>query len=139
MAPILVGPATRSATRPQQFRLDIARSSSWTRRTATPPPPRPVELVRAGRAELLMKGSLHTDELMSAVVAKETGLRTRGGSAMCSLWTCRPTRPVFITDAAINIVPDLATKSTSSRTRSTCISGWAWVSRAWRSCRRSRP
>jgi phosphate acetyltransferase len=38
-----------------------------------------VELVRAGEAELLMKGSLHTDELMAEVVAKDTGLRTGGG------------------------------------------------------------
>jgi phosphate acetyltransferase len=44
-----------------------------------------VELVRSGQAEVLMKGSLHSDELLGAVVAKDTGLRT----ATCSSWTCR--------------------------------------------------
>ena len=45
-------------------------------RTATPPAAKAVELIREGRAEILMKGSLHTDELMAAVVSREGGLRT---------------------------------------------------------------
>jgi phosphate acetyltransferase len=70
-----------------------------------------VELVRAGKAELLMKGSLHTDELMSEVVAKETGLRTARRISHVFIMSV-PTypAPLFITDAAINIVPDLTTK-----------------------------
>jgi phosphate acetyltransferase len=71
-----------------------------------------VELVRSGRAELLMKGSLHTDELMSEVVAKDTGLRTARRISQVFIMDV-PTypEPLFITDAAINIFPDLATKA----------------------------
>ena len=67
--------------------------------------------MRAGKAELLMKGSLHTDELMSEVVAKETGLRTGRRISHVFIMSV-PTYPfpLFITDAAVNIVPDLTTK-----------------------------
>jgi phosphotransacetylase/acyl dehydratase len=70
-----------------------------------------VELVRAGRAELLMKGSLHTDELMAEVVARETGLRTERRISHVFIMDV-PTypEPLFISDAAINIAPDLETK-----------------------------
>ena len=71
-----------------------------------------VELVRAGKAELLMKGSLHTDELMAEVVAKETGLRTgRRISHVFIMDVPTYSFPLFITDAAINILPDLPTKA----------------------------
>ncbi len=67
--------------------------------------------MRAGQAELLMKGSLHTDELMSEVVAKETGLRTgRRISHVFIMSVPTYPYPLFITDAAVNIVPDLTTK-----------------------------
>ncbi|MDQ1077886.1 phosphate acetyltransferase [Pseudoroseomonas cervicalis] len=73
---------------------------------------RAVALVREGRAELLMKGSLHTDELMSAVVAREAGLRTeRRISHVFIMDVPSYPEPLFITDAAINIQPDLATKA----------------------------
>ena len=50
-----------------------------------------VELVREGRAEILMKGSLHTDELMAAiVVARDAGCEPDGASATSSSWTSRP-------------------------------------------------
>ncbi len=72
---------------------------------------RAVELVRAGRAEVLMKGSLHTDELMSAVVASATGLRT-GRRISHAFVMSVPTypKPLIITDAAINIAPGLEDK-----------------------------
>lgn len=67
--------------------------------------------VRAGRAELLMKGSLHTDELLGAVVNRETGLRT-GRRITHVFIMVVPTypEPLFVTDAAVNIAPDLETK-----------------------------
>jgi phosphate acetyltransferase len=70
-----------------------------------------VALVRAGEAETLMKGSLHTDELMGAVVASATGLRTarRVSHAFVVAVPSYP-RPMLVTDAAINIAPDLAAK-----------------------------
>jgi phosphate acetyltransferase len=70
-----------------------------------------VELVREGRASVLMKGSLHTDELMGAVVSGATGLRTARRLSHCFVMDV-PGRgePLIITDAAINIIPDLAAK-----------------------------
>ena len=71
-----------------------------------------VELVRAGEAVLLMKGSLHTDELMGAVVSRATGLRTerRISHAYVMDVPGHPT-PLIITDAAINIAPNLEEKA----------------------------
>jgi len=71
-----------------------------------------VALVRSGEAQLLMKGSLHTDELMHAVVDKATGLRTeRRISHVFIMDVPGHPRPLFITDAAVNIFPDLLTKA----------------------------
>jgi phosphotransacetylase len=70
-----------------------------------------VELVRQGKAELLMKGSLHTDELLGAVVARETGLRT--GRRISHVFVMDvPTyhKVLIVTDAAINIAPALEDK-----------------------------
>ena len=70
-----------------------------------------VELVRAGRAEALMKGKLHTDELMDAVVDSARGLRTeRRMSHVFALDVPNYHKALFITDAAINIYPDLDDK-----------------------------
>ena len=71
-----------------------------------------VALVNCGRAVLLMKGSLHTDELLHAVIAKECGLRTeRRVSHVFIMDVPGHPVPLFITDAAINIFPDLLTKA----------------------------
>ena len=72
---------------------------------------RAVELVREGRGELLMKGSLHTDELMREVTSSATGLRTeRRISHVFVMDVPGHEDTLFITDAAINIFPDLDTK-----------------------------
>ena len=71
-----------------------------------------VELIHAARGEMLMKGSLHTDELMRSVTAKARRVcAPSGASATSSSWTC-PTyaETLFMTDAAINIFPDLDAK-----------------------------
>jgi phosphotransacetylase len=72
---------------------------------------RAVELVREGRAEILMKGSLHTDELMSAIVARDIGLRTSRRISHAFLMDV-PTyhKVLVVTDAAINISPSLEDK-----------------------------
>jgi phosphotransacetylase len=71
-----------------------------------------VELVRTGKAELLMKGSLHSDELLGAVVARDAGLRTGRRVSHVFLMDI-PTyhKPLIITDAAINIAPTLEDKA----------------------------
>ncbi len=72
---------------------------------------RAVELVRAGQGEMLMKGSLHTDELMKAVTAANTGLRTaRRISHVFIMDVPTHAETLFVTDAAINIFPDLDAK-----------------------------
>ena len=70
-----------------------------------------VALVREGKAEALMKGSLHTDELMGAVVKRETGLRTARRISHCFVMDV-PGHPdaLIITDAAVNIAPTLEDK-----------------------------
>ncbi|MBX3540198.1 MAG: phosphate acetyltransferase, partial [Chelatococcus sp.] len=70
-----------------------------------------VELVRTGKAHALMKGSLHTDELMAAVVRRETGLRTSRRISHCFVMDVPGhDRALIITDAAINIAPTLEDK-----------------------------
>jgi phosphate acetyltransferase len=70
-----------------------------------------VELVTAGRVEALMKGSLHTDELMHAVVSRQAGIRTERRISHCFIMDI-PGHPdaLIITDAAVNIAPDLDAK-----------------------------
>jgi phosphotransacetylase len=71
-----------------------------------------VELVRNGKAELLMKGSLHSDELLGAVVARDTGLRTgRRVSHVFIMDVPTYHKVLVVTDAAINIAPDLEAKA----------------------------
>ena len=70
-----------------------------------------VELVHENKVKAIMKGNLHSDELLSQVVKKEGGLRTqRRISHVFVLNVASMSHPLFITDAAINIAPDLATK-----------------------------
>jgi phosphate acetyltransferase len=70
-----------------------------------------VDLVRRGKAEALMKGSLHTDELMGAVVARETGIRTARRISHCFVMDVPGhDEPLIITDAAVNISPSLEDK-----------------------------
>lgn len=70
-----------------------------------------VELVRAGKADAIMKGALHTDEVMDAAIDKEKGIRTeRRMSHVFVLDVASYPKPILIGDAAINIYPDLLTK-----------------------------
>jgi phosphotransacetylase len=89
------------------------KSAKWPRRTISrsASAAKAVELVRTGEAELIMKGSLHSDELLGAVVARETGLRT--GRRISHVFIMDvPTyhKVLLVTDAAINIAPTLEDK-----------------------------
>src|SRR5690606_24590495 len=69
-------------------------------------------LARDGEVEILIKGSLHTDELMSAVVASASGLRTKRRVSHCFvIQTPHYPRPFLVTDAAVNLAPDLRQKA----------------------------
>jgi phosphate acetyltransferase len=109
--PILVGPEARIKAVAAQFALDLSGYEIVEAPHSNAAADLAVQLVREGKAEMLMKGSLHTDELMAAVVRKETGLRTeRRISHAFILDVPGLDRPIIITDAAINISPTLEDK-----------------------------
>jgi phosphotransacetylase len=112
IVPVLVGPEARirSVADAEGFELSGCRivDAEHSHAAAT----RAVELARNGEVESLMKGSLHTDELMAAVVPSATGLRTsRRISHVFIMDVPAYPRPLLVTDAAINIDPDLETKA----------------------------
>ncbi len=112
VVPILVGPQHKIRAVARQFGLDITPFEIIDTPHSHAAAAKAVELIRAGKAQLLMKGSLHTDELMAEVVASETGLRTaRRISHVFIMDVPTYPEPLFITDAAINIFPDLETKA----------------------------
>src|SRR6476646_4786863 len=95
IAPILVGPRARIEDAP------YSQASAM----------RAVELVREGKAEALMKGSLHTDELMAAVVRRETGLRTARRVSHCFVMDVPSySETLIVSDAAVNIAPTMEDK-----------------------------
>jgi phosphate acetyltransferase len=111
ITPLLVGPKDRvravAAAADLAIRdfeiIDVPHSQAAAEKA--------VEIVRAGKAELLMKGSLHSDELLAAVTRRDTGLRTARRISHVFVMAV-PTHPdtLFITDAAVNIAPDLRAK-----------------------------
>jgi len=109
--PILVGPATKIKNVAREHKLDIAKFEIVDAPHSDSAAAKGVELIREGKGELLMKGSLHTDELMRAVTASTTGLRTaRRISHVFIMDVPTYAETLFITDAAINISPDLDAK-----------------------------
>lgn len=109
--PILVGPKDRITEVAAKHGLDISGfeivDAAYSQDSAT----KAVELVREGKADALMKGSLHTDELMAAVVKRDTGLRTARRISHCFVMDVPDhDQPLIITDAAVNIAPDLKGK-----------------------------
>jgi len=111
IAPILVGPKARIEAVAKQYDIDIAGlpivEASYSQESAA----KAVELVRQGKAEALMKGSLHTDELMAAVVKRETGLRTARRVSHCFVMDVPAyAETLIVTDAAVNIAPTMEDK-----------------------------
>ncbi|KIC44878.1 bifunctional enoyl-CoA hydratase/phosphate acetyltransferase [Tateyamaria sp. ANG-S1] len=110
--PILVGPAHRIHDVAKAENLDISGLDIIDTRHSHASAEQAVKLVREGRAKALMKGALHTDEIMSAVVSKSNGLRSeRRMSHVYVMDVPTYPKPLLITDAAINIAPDLQTKA----------------------------
>ena len=109
--PILVGPKARIAALARQHGIDISRFELIDAIHADEAAAQAVKLVHEAKGELLMKGSLHTDELMRAVTASATGLRTaRRISHVFVMDVPTYPEPLLITDGAINIFPDLDAK-----------------------------
>jgi phosphate acetyltransferase len=106
--PILVGPASKIASVAAKHGIDISGYEIVDAEHSEEAAAKAVELIHAAKGEMLMKGSLHTDELMRSVTAKGTGLRTdRRISHVFVMDVPTYADTVFITDAAINIFPDL--------------------------------
>jgi phosphotransacetylase len=111
ITPLLVGPAEKIQEIAAAAKIDLSKLEIVDAPHSHASAAKAVALVREGKAEILMKGSLHTDELMGAVVARETGLRT--GRRISHVFVMDvPTyhKPLVVTDAAINIAPTLEDK-----------------------------
>jgi phosphotransacetylase len=112
IVPILIGPRDKIEATAKSAGLDISKyqivDTPHSHASAT----KAVELLREAQAELLMKGSLHTDELMAAVVSREGGLRTNRRISHVFVMDV-PTyhKVLFVTDGAINIAPTLEDKA----------------------------
>jgi phosphate acetyltransferase len=109
--PVLVGPSAKITSIAAKFNIDISRFKLIATPHSHAAAEKTVELVRAGEVETIMKGSVHTDELMAAVFSHERGLRTARRISHCFVMDV-PGRPqnLIITDAAINITPSLDDK-----------------------------
>lgn len=109
--PILVGPEAKIRSLAQEENIDLTGIEIINTAHSHESAEKGVELVRIGRAEAVMKGNLHTDELMREVVNKTTGLRTaRRISHVFVMQVPTYSKLLLVTDAAINIYPDLMTK-----------------------------
>jgi phosphate acetyltransferase len=109
--PILVGPPARIHEVASRYAIDVAGLPIVETSHSHDSAAAAVSLVREAKAEALMKGSLHTDELMAAVVARETGIRTDRRISHCFVMDVPGhLDPLIITDAAVNIAPTLEEK-----------------------------
>jgi len=111
IVPVLVGPQDKIQAVALAHDIDLSPYTIVPTEHSHAAAEQAVALVRAGKVEAVMKGSLHTDELMHAVLAPGIGLST--ARQMSHVFVeCVPTypRPLLITDAALNIYPDLEAK-----------------------------
>jgi phosphate acetyltransferase len=111
IAPILVGPRSRIEAIAREHGIDLSglpiEDAPYSEASAA----RAVELVRQGKAQALMKGSLHTDELMVEVVRRDTGLRTARRISHCFVMDVPSyAETLIVTDAAVNIAPTMEDK-----------------------------
>lgn len=109
--PFLVGPTAKVRAVAEKLKFNLGRYEIVDVPHSHAAAEKAVELVRLGKADLLMKGSLHTDELLAEVVRKDTGLRTeRRISHVLVMDVPTYPKPLFITDASVNIFPSLEDK-----------------------------
>ena len=109
--PLLVGPRARIQAAADASGINLAGVEILDTPHSEASAAAAVQLVREGKAQALMKGSLHTDELMAAVVRRETGLRTARRVSHCFVMDVPGhADPLIITDAAVNIAPTLEEK-----------------------------
>ncbi|WP_425314189.1 bifunctional enoyl-CoA hydratase/phosphate acetyltransferase [Shinella curvata] len=110
--PVLIGPATRIAAAAQEATIDITGWEIVDVEHSHAAAAKAAELAAGRHVDAIMKGSLHTDELLSAIVRADAGLRTErrvSHSYLMSISTYP--KPFIITDAAVNILPELPVKA----------------------------
>jgi len=111
IVPILIGPIAKIRAAAKLAEIDLANFEIIDTEHSNEAAEKAVAMARAGTVEALMKGALHTDELLHAVVNADTGLRTsRRLSHVFAVDAPRYPRPLLITDAAINVYPTLEDK-----------------------------
>jgi len=111
IVPVLIGPEAKIRKVASEAQLDLSPYELINTEHSEAAAQLAVAMARSGKVEALMKGSLHTDELMHAVVDPESGLRTgRRMSHVFAIDAPNYPRPLFITDAALNIFPTLEVK-----------------------------
>jgi phosphate acetyltransferase len=111
IVPVLVGSEAKIVSLAEKMQIDLGSIQIVDVGESRAAAIKAVELARKGEVQMLMKGSLHTDELMGAVVSREGGMRTgRRISHVFALDVPSYHKPLLVTDAAINIQPDLETK-----------------------------
>ena len=111
LKPILVGPRSKIEAVAKQFAIDVSPYQIVDAPHSHAAATEAVRLAREGKAEMLMKGSLHTDELMSAVVTRDTGLRTARRISHCFVMDVPSLdRAIIVTDAAVNMFPTFEDK-----------------------------
>jgi phosphotransacetylase/acyl dehydratase len=109
--PVLVGPEVKIRAAAAQAGLDLSPYEIVATEHSDAAAAQAVAMARSGKVEALMKGSLHTEALMHAVVDRDLGLRTvRRISDVFAIDAPGYPRPLFVTDAAVNINPTLAEK-----------------------------
>ena len=111
ITPILIGPEAKIRSAAAAEKIDLSPYELVPTEHSREAAATAVALARAGKVEALMKGNLHTDELMHEVIAQDTGLRTsRRMSHVFVVDEPDSPRLGFLTDAALNIYPDLEAK-----------------------------
>lgn len=111
LEPVLVGPEAKIRKAADEASVNIGNLEIVPTEHSHAAAQTAVEMAASGKVQALMKGSLHTDELLSAVVSAQSGLRTeRRISHVYAMDIPAYSKPLLITDAAINIRPDLDDK-----------------------------
>lgn len=111
-APVLIGPAARITEAAREARVDIAGWEIVDTEHSHAAAAKATELAASGHVGAIMKGSLHTDELLGEIVKAGAGLRTERRISHCYLMSIASyPKPFMITDAAVNILPDLPVKA----------------------------
>lgn len=111
ITPVFIGPKSKILSVAKESNIDISNYDIIDTKHSHESAELSVAMAKKGQVEALMKGNIHTDELMESIVNKQTGLRTaRRISHVFVIDTQKYPKPLFVTDAAINIHPTLSDK-----------------------------